>query len=103
GAFEIGFMGYHSRRDFIDAAGLLNPGVAERIAQGDFKWAYLFYRPDYLVINPSRWYDRLGNIRDEAWFGDAYVEVAQIHVEGYLDTPLTIYEKINDRAIPQPR
>ena len=100
GYFEIGFVGYYSRRPMVDAVGLVNPGVSERVAHGNFKWAYLRYRPDFLIINPVRWYDRIGNIRQESWFGDAYREVATIEEPGYFDAPLTIYEKVNDAAIP---
>ena len=101
GYFEIGFMGYHSRRAFVDPAGLINRGVAEHLARGDFKWAYLFYRPDYLIINPVRWYERLGSISDESWFDKAYSKVTEIDEAGYFDAPLTIYRKVNDAAIPR--
>ena len=103
GYFEIGFVGYHSQRPLVDAVGLINRGVSERVAEGNFKWAYLHYRPDYLIINPVRWYDRIGNIRDETWFGDAYRQVTTIEEPGYFDAPLTIYEKVNDTAIPDAR
>jgi hypothetical protein len=95
-------MGYYSDRAFIDPAGLVNPGVSEQIANRNFKWAYLHYKPNYLVINPVRWYERLGNIRDEAWFQKAYREVGVIEQEDYFDAPITIYQKINERDIPVP-
>jgi hypothetical protein len=103
GYFEIGFVGYYSQRPLVDAVGLINRGVSEQVADGNFKWAYLHYRPDYLIINPVRWYDRIGNIRDETWFGDAYRQVATIAEPGYFDAPLTIYEKVDDTAIPYAR
>jgi hypothetical protein len=103
GCFEIGFIGYYSQRRLVDAVGLTHPDVSERVAEGRFKWAYLRYRPDYLVINPVRWYDRIGNIRDAAWFGEAYRQVATIEEPGYHDAPLAIYEKQDDAAIPPPR
>jgi len=101
GYFEIGFVGYYSQRTLVDAVGLVNPSVSERVAAGNFKWAYLRYRPDYLIVNPVRWYDRIGNIREDNWFDDAYREVAAIEEPGYFDAPLTIYEKVNDAAIPR--
>lgn len=101
GYFEIGFVGYYSQRTLVDAVGLVNPGVSERVAAGNFKWAYLRYRPDYLIVNPVRWYDRIGNIREQNWFDDAYREAAAIEEPGYFDAPLTIYEKVNDAAIPR--
>jgi hypothetical protein len=100
GYFEIGFVGYYSERPLVDPVGLINRGVSARVADGDFKWAYLHYRPDYLIINPVRWYDRIGNIRDETWFLDAYRQVATIEEPGYFDAPLTVYQKVNDAAIP---
>jgi hypothetical protein len=102
GYFEIGFIGYYSDRIFIDPAGLVNPGVSEQIARRNFKWAYLHYKPDYLVINPVRWYERLGNIREEPWFQKAYQEVGVIEQEDYFDAPITIYQKINEMDIPVP-
>jgi hypothetical protein len=100
GYFEIGFMGYYSGRHFIDPMGLIDPQVSKKIVQRDFKWAYLHYKPDYLVINPKRWYERIGNIREEAWFNQAYQEVVQIQEEGYFDSPLVIYRKVNESVIP---
>jgi len=102
GYFEIGFVGYYSDRYIVDAVGLVNRDVSEHVARGDVKWAYLSYKPDYLIINPVRWYDRIGSIRDESWFEQAYREVALIAEPGYLDAPLRIYEKINEAAIPGP-
>jgi hypothetical protein len=82
-------MGYYADRTFIDPVGLVNPGVAERVAQSNFKWAYKHYKPDYLVIHPTRWYERIGNIREEPWFGKAYRKVASIEeADYYLKVPL---------------
>jgi hypothetical protein len=100
GYFEIGYLGYFSERRLIDPAGLVNPGVASQVAQGNFKWSYHRYKPDYIVIHPTRWYDRLGKIREEPWFNRAYQQVATI--EESEDFPLIIYERINEAAIPAP-
>lgn len=102
GYFEIGFMGYYSDRKFIDPVGLVNPGVSEQVAKRNFKWAYLHYKPDYLVINPVRWYERIGNIRDEYWFSSAYQEVKKIEEDGYFDAPIIIYKKFDETVIPTP-
>lgn len=102
GYFEIGFIGYYSKRRMIDPAGLVNFGTAERVAKRDFKWSYLQYKPDYLIINPVRWYGRLGSIEDEPWFYRAYQEVGTIAEEEYFDAPIVIYKKINNLAIPNP-
>lgn len=100
GFFEIGVMGYYSNRTFVDPVGLVNRGVSEHVARQDFKWAYLHYKPDYLVINPIRFYDQIGNIRDESWFSSAYREITEIDGDGYFDSPMIVYQKINDAAIP---
>jgi hypothetical protein len=55
GTLEVGIIGYYSQRTMIDFAGLLQPAVAMRIAQGAnydtaARWATLHYRPDYLVL-----------------------------------------------------
>ena len=100
GYFEIGFIGFYSERNLIDAAGLINPNVAAHIAKGDFKWVYLHYQPDYLLINATRWYPRLGSIRDEAWFSKAYKPVMVISEPGYFDSPITIYQKVDASQIP---
>lgn len=102
GYFEIGFMGYYSDRTFVDPVGLVNPGVSEQVAHRNFKWAYLHYKPEYLVINPVRWYKRIGNIREESWFNLAYQEVGKIEEDGYFDAPIIIYQKINEEVIPTP-
>lgn len=101
--FEIGYLGYFADRTIIDPVGLVNPGVADQVARGNMKWAIKYYKPDYLVIHPVRWYNRIGNIREEPWFKTAYKPVAAIEQEDYyLHVPLIIYKKINDEAIPTP-
>jgi hypothetical protein len=99
GYFEIGYMGYYADRAFIDPVGLVNPGVAEQVARGNLKWAYYYYKPDYLVIHLTRWYDQIGNIREEPWVQEAYLQVASI-AETNDEPQLVIYQKIDDAAIP---
>jgi hypothetical protein len=103
GYFEIGYLGYFADRVVIDPVGLVNAGVSEQVARGNLTWAYRHYKPDYLVIHPERWYNRIGAIRDEAWFSRAYKPVVEIEQPGYyLNVPLIIYQKVDDTAIPKP-
>jgi hypothetical protein len=102
GYFEIGFIGFYGDRTMIDPVGLATPGAWSHVAQGDFLWAYLAHKPDYVLVNAVRWYDRIGRIRDEPWFEEAYEEVTRIEEPGYYDSPLTVYRKMDGAAVPDP-
>lgn len=93
GFFEIGFMGYHTERRMIDPMGLVQNDAIQHVKQGDFKWAYRHYRPDLIVISPTRWHDRIGNITNEPWFQTSYRKIAAIDEPGYRDAPLAIFKK----------
>jgi len=93
GFFEIGFVGYYSDRRMVDPVGLVNPDVAPHVAQGDFTWALRHYQPDYVVLTPIRWQDRIGRIRLEADFNACYELGATLEEPGYYDAPLAIYKK----------
>ncbi|MCX6992410.1 MAG: hypothetical protein NT011_04620 [Kiritimatiellaeota bacterium] len=93
GFFEIGFVGYYSDRRMVDPVGLVNPDVVPHVARGDFTWALRHYQPDYIVLTPVRWQDRIGRIRDENDFKAHYELVAALEEPGYFDSPLAIYKK----------
>lgn len=97
GFFEIGFLGYYAERRMVDPVGLVNADVPEQVAKGDFTWAFKRYQPDYILLTPVRWKDRIGIIREETWFKAQYEEVARIDEPGYSDAPLTIYRKTTHR------
>jgi hypothetical protein len=87
GYYEIGYMGYYARRNFIDEMGLVQPDVAPHVARGDFQWVFRRYEPDYIVLSPYS----LCACESEAWFTDRYVLLAQLGVPGTY--PLRIYER----------
>ncbi len=88
---EIGQIGYYSDRRIIDVLGLVTPGVVDHVKKGDFLWAYLRYKPDYIVYNSifSPWIEV---VRQQPWFKDSYCEVASLQEPGY-PAPLVIYRK----------
>jgi hypothetical protein len=71
--------------------GLVTPGVVDHVKKGDFLWAYLRYKPDYIVYNSifSPWIEV---VRQQPWFKDSYYEVASLQEPGY-PAPLVIYRK----------
>ena len=93
GFFEIGFVGYYSQRRMVDPVGLVNADVSAYVAKGDFTWAFKRYEPDYILLTPVRWQDRIGKIKDEEWFKMRYEEMARIVEPGYFDAPVTIFKK----------
>ena len=97
---EIGQIGYYSDRRVIDVLGLVTPGVVDHVKKGDFLWAYLRYKPDYIVYNAifSAW---IGVVRQQPWFKDSYHEVARLQEPGY-PAPLIIYKKNVGASLPDP-
>lgn len=97
---EIGQIGYYSNRKIVDVLGLVTPGVAKRVAKGDFLWVYLAYQPDYVIYN-DLWEPWIGVVREQDWFQEAYYEVEQIEQPGY-PVPLIIYQRDLKVALPLP-
>lgn len=102
GYFEIGFLGYYSRRPIVDPVGLVNPGVTERIAQRDFLWALQHYKPDYIIYNPLIFQEWIGIVVEKPWFSQAYQEIKQIEHNAYPGSPLIIFELKHKERIPEP-
>jgi len=85
GAHEIGALGYFlPGKTIIDQCGIPTPGAARRLGQGDSVWWIKQYRPDLIVLHPSRdwWQATEGQLLAEPWFGKAYRRVAVV-LEGY--------------------
>lgn len=93
GYFEIGYLGYYSRRTIIDPLGLVNPGLAVHIAQHNFTWAYEHYRPEYIIHNQLVFAPYIGQVIDQTWFKQEYREIARMSsvVDDY--PPLIIYQR----------
>ena len=64
GYMEIGIAGFYSHRTVIDALGLVNPDVAQHVAQRDLLWAFRKHRPDYIVVFEA--------VPLEPWFAAEY-------------------------------
>jgi hypothetical protein len=86
GYFEIGYIGYYSRRTIIDPLGLVDPVIVPHVSQGDFNWAYEHFRPDYILIN--RRIPNFGPDSDSAWFQTEYRQVEKIFIEGHVELEL---------------
>lgn len=91
GYFEIGYLSYYSKRNVIDALGLVNPRVAPRVADGDFEWSYRHYRPDFVVHHTQGFSQYISPVTESAWFRADYVLVDRIHPKGFV--VLEIYER----------
>ena len=72
GAGDIGIVRYfYEKGPVIDAAGLVDPEIAEHVRQHDFYWYVHQHQPDYLMFNhpPRR---ELEAMTDEDWFQKEY-------------------------------
>jgi hypothetical protein len=86
---EIGYLGYYSENRIIDLAGLIDPLVAENIAEHGFTWGFWHYQPTYFLFNPGMDSESfLAEIRGAA---DLYHEVARFPREN--DTPLVLFRR----------
>lgn len=94
GYFEIGHLGYYARRTIVDPLGLVNPDVATHVAQADLTWAYMHYRPDYIVHNTTTFEPYIGKMTTESWFQQEYIPIAEI--PGTNRSPLIIYQRFAD-------
>jgi hypothetical protein len=83
GYMEIGIVGFYAKRTLIDALGLVNPGVAEHVAQRDVWWAFRHHRPDYIII--------LMDVPEEPWFKAEYRFVAELDSARHV--PLRVYRR----------
>jgi len=91
GAFEVGIVGYHSRREMIDFAGLIQPDIAAGVGASYIDWAQLAvssYEPAYLVAPPSTG----PTLEAQPWFRERYTPLQSFVVEGQSE-PLVIYER----------
>jgi hypothetical protein len=81
----------------VDALGLVNAGVAEHVAHGDFTWAYVTFRPEYLIIN--RLFPQFTAVTAPSWFLTEYKQVETLSEIGY-PAPLIIYRRIDSTGQP---
>jgi hypothetical protein len=76
--------------------GLASPEAIPLVAEGDFTSLYEIRRPEYIILSPQRWNDRIGLIRSKSWFADNYERIHEIGVDGYFDSPLSVYRRIHE-------
>jgi hypothetical protein len=74
GALEVGMIGYHARRTMIDFAGLIQPEVAQQLAETTTyaeatAWAIQTLAPDYVVLHR----DAFAAVAEDDWFAASYV------------------------------
>jgi hypothetical protein len=97
---EIGQIGYYSDRQIIDLLGLVTPGAAARLGQGNFYWVYQMYEPDYVLYNPlfAPWtYPPIA----QPWFQESYEAIAELNEPRY-PFQLTVYHRREGTVIPSP-
>jgi hypothetical protein len=51
---DIGYLGYYSRRNILDLAGLVSPQCIEYRARGDFLGPIRAFHPDYFAFSGGR-------------------------------------------------
>ena len=71
---------------------LLQPEAIPYVAEADYARLYREQLPEYIILTPHRWVDRIGIIREQPWFTERYVLLTKIGVENYFDSPLSIYQ-----------
>jgi hypothetical protein len=68
--YEIGYLGYYSRRRIIDPMGLLDPAIVPHVARRDFLWPYEHYRPTYILELAS--VTLMHPFKAQPWFSQEY-------------------------------
>jgi hypothetical protein len=88
--FEIGYLGYFSRRTIIDPVGLVTPGGFDSIKRGNLLWIFDLYEPDYYVHNVQ-----MGRqiLIDTPWFRTHYKPVQKFEQRGF-PAGLVLYERL---------
>jgi len=85
---EIGYLGYFTPNPIVDLAGLVTPGVAAQVQEGDFATGFWRHEPDYFLYLPDfDW--ALAGITSYPRFGRDYRAVAT--VRGPYGTDFTVY------------
>jgi hypothetical protein len=88
--FEIGYLGWHSRRTIIDLVGLVTPGGVEAVQRGDLYWAFETYEPDYFVFYTKQ---RRAAFMSSAWFRTHYTPIQRFSEPGFPGE-LRLYRKM---------
>jgi hypothetical protein len=86
GMYEVGTVGYYAQRRIIDFYGLIQPEVAQHLA--DPTWAPQHYQPDYIVIHPDWYYAALG-----PWFAQQYRPVKTFTYDRCTCSPMVLYAR----------
>jgi tetratricopeptide (TPR) repeat protein len=73
---EIGYLGYYTDNRIVDLLGLITPGTASHIAEGDVAWAFWQDMPDYYLYLPS--FSLLANIPADQKFILLYHPIATL-------------------------
>ncbi len=83
GAGDIGTLRYYYEKGpVIDAAGLVDPEIAEHLRSREFDWYIHNYQPDYLMFNyPPRPRDEIEGVAEEDWFQKEYTLRTVIRAE----------------------
>jgi hypothetical protein len=84
--YEVGTVGYYAQRRIIDFYGLIQPEVAQHLA--DPTWAPQHYQPDYIVIHPDWYYAALG-----PWFAQQYRPVKTFTYDRCTCSPMVLYAR----------
>jgi hypothetical protein len=71
-AYEIGQLGYYSKRKIIDILGLVSPETIPHIKEKDFMWIINEMEPDYVFIVDTPGYQPTWPIITDPWFQANY-------------------------------
>jgi hypothetical protein len=97
--YEIGYVGWFSRRTIIDPVGLVTPGGIEAIRRGRLDWVFEAYDPDYYVH--SSHLGRRGVV-SRPWFQRRYTHVHTVR-EPRHPTELHVFARRPDAPARGPR
>ncbi len=81
--YEVGELGYHYRNGkVVDALGLVTPGVAKHLIEGDSVWYINHYQPNYVLFHLPLWHP-FEDCVTEPWFSRLYASRTTIRQKGF--------------------
>lgn len=99
GAFEVGMLGWYSKRPIIDGLGLDNPELAQRLTTREWGYWVRHEQPDYFIFLEPIWVFTRATPQhlwtDVPWFNRAYRVYHTIpQTDTHSQYAYTIYEKV---------
>jgi hypothetical protein len=99
---EFGQLHYYSGHDIVDYLGLVTPGAAQHLRNGDAIWTFKRYRPTWFVDTSDHEWHYFVNPLEYDWFRASYEPVTTMYYAGAFIKRFSVYRLRGKGEIPAP-